>query len=98
MYRRRKLASHMKDNPMRKIILSSSVIIAALSLSACGSDSSGGNERSKTSGNVTQTRMDDIDKIEGTINDDMINVDETTESAPLAKNDKKGAGSSDKKE
>ena len=35
--------------------------------------------------------MDDIDKIEGTINDDMINVDESTDSAVLAKDD----GSSD---
>ncbi len=32
---------------------------------------------------VTQTKMDDIDKIQGTISDDMINSDETTDEAPV---------------
>ena len=70
---------------MRKIILTPFVCCALL-LSACSSEGD-----SKASGQVTQTRMDDIDKIEGTINDDMINVDQSTDSAVLAKDD----GSSD---
>jgi protein involved in sex pheromone biosynthesis len=70
---------------MRKIILTP-FVCSALLLSACSSEGD-----SKASGQVTQTRMDDIDKIEGTINDDMINVDESTDSAVLAKDD----GSSD---
>ncbi len=45
-------------------------------LNACGGGSS---EDSK----VTQTRMDDIDSLKGTISDDMINTDESTDQAPL---------------
>lgn len=72
---------------MRKIILTPFVCSAVL-LTACSSEGEGDN---KASGQVTQTRMDDIDKIEGTINDDMIDVDKSTDSAALAKDD----GSSD---
>lgn len=38
---------------------------------------------SKEDSKVTQTQMDDIDSLEGTISDDMINTDESTETAPL---------------
>jgi hypothetical protein len=72
---------------MRKIILTP-FVCSALLLTACSNEGEGD---TKASGQVTQTRMDDIDKIEGTINDDMINVDESTDSAALAKDD----GSSD---
>jgi hypothetical protein len=41
--------------------------------------SKGDGENSK----VTQTRMNDIDSVEGTISDDMINTDESTEQAPV---------------
>ncbi|MEE9432913.1 MAG: hypothetical protein V3V15_01575 [Sphingorhabdus sp.] len=77
---------------MRKFMLAAPLILIGL-LAACGNDTekAGGG---KTSGQVTQTRMDDIDSIEGTINDDMINVDETTDIAPLAKDDGKGSAGS----
>ncbi len=38
---------------------------------------------SKEDSKVTQTQMDDIDSLEGTISDDMINTDESTETAPV---------------
>ena len=48
-------------------------IIALLSLAACGG--------TKEDNQVTETRMDDIDSLEGTISDDAINMDESTDEA-----------------
>lgn len=61
---------------MRRLVLSSTVIASLALLGACG----GGN---KEDNQVTQTRMDDIDSLEGTISDDMINTDESTDEAPV---------------
>lgn len=47
---------------------------AMLLLSACGG--------SKEDNQVTETRMDDLDSLEGTISDDVMNVDETTDEVP----------------
>jgi hypothetical protein len=49
--------------------------LALPALSACG-----GNDADSK---VTETRMDDIDSIEGTISDEMIPTDEVTEMAPI---------------
>jgi hypothetical protein len=49
--------------------------IALLSLTACGG--------TKEDNQVTETRMDDIDSLEGTISDDAINMDESTDEAPV---------------
>lgn len=49
-------------------------VATALLLSACGG--------SKEDDQVTETRMDDLDSLKGTISDDVINVDETTDEAP----------------
>jgi hypothetical protein len=49
--------------------------IALLTLTACGG--------SKEDNQVTETRMDDLDSLEGTISDDMINTDESTDEAPV---------------
>ena len=49
--------------------------IALPALSACG-----GNDADSK---VTETRMDDIDSVEGTISDEMIPTDEVTEEAPV---------------
>ncbi len=46
-----------------------------LLVSACGS--------SKEDNQVTETRMDNLESLEGTISDDMINTDESTDEAPL---------------
>lgn len=46
-----------------------------LLLSACGD--------SKEDNQVTETRMDNLDSLEGTISDDMINTDELTDEAPV---------------
>jgi hypothetical protein len=49
--------------------------LALLTLSACGGN--------KEDNQVTETRMDDLDSLEGTISDDMINTDESTDEAPV---------------
>ena len=49
--------------------------IALPALAACG-----GNDADSK---VTETRMDDIDSVEGTISDEMIPTDEVTEEAPI---------------
>jgi hypothetical protein len=52
------------------------VLAASLAmLSACGG--------STEDNAVTETRMDDLDSLEGTISDDMINTDESTDEAPV---------------
>lgn len=48
------------------------ILSLALSLAACG----GGDEST-----VTETRMDDIDSLQGTISDEMVNTDELNEQA-----------------
>ena len=60
---------------MRRFMLSSAVVASLVMLSACG----GTAEDNK----VTETRMDDLDSIEGTISDDMINTDQSTDEAPV---------------
>lgn len=55
------------------------LIILALALPALSACSGGDDADSK----VTETRMDDIDSIEGTISDEMIPTDEVTETAPV---------------
>jgi hypothetical protein len=44
-------------------------------LAACGGN--------KEDNQVTETRMDNLDSLEGTISDDMINTDESTDEAPV---------------
>lgn len=61
---------------MRRLILSSALITSLALLAGCG----GGN---KEDNKITQTRMDDIDSLEGTISDDMINTDQSTDEAPV---------------
>ena len=56
---------------MRRFILPTVLLL----LSACGGDA-GDNK-------VTETQMDDLDSIEGTISDDMINTDQSTDEAPV---------------
>ncbi len=51
------------------------ITLALLALTACGG--------SKEDNQVTETRMDDIDSLEGTISDDAINMDESTDEAPV---------------
>lgn len=60
---------------MRKIKPAILLLVALPMLHACG----GSKEDSK----VTETRMDDLDSVEGTISDDMVNTDQSTDEAPL---------------
>ena len=60
---------------MRPFLNASALIFSVIMLSACG----GGKEDSQ----VAETRMDDIDSLEGTISDDMINTDQATDEAPV---------------
>ncbi|MEP7350055.1 MAG: hypothetical protein ABI668_08905 [Sphingorhabdus sp.] len=89
---------------MRSIILSSILLASLASLSACG-------DGNKEDNQVTRTRMEDIDSLEGTISDDMINTDESADEGPYdaapaadgkvsapAKDDKKAKEDDDKAE
>ena len=74
------------------------LIVSTALLAAC---SGGNSEDSK----VTQTRLDDLDNIEGTISDEMINTDESTDqpmidNTPLPSSGAKpkAVGDNDKKE
>lgn len=58
---------------MRRALILMAIALPALS--ACG-----GNDADSK---VTETRMDDIDSVEGTISDEMIPTDEVTETAPV---------------
>lgn len=58
---------------MRRALILLAITLPALS--ACG-----GNDADSK---VTETRMDDIDSIEGTISDEMVSTDESTEMAPV---------------
>ncbi len=58
---------------MRRALILMAIALPALS--ACG-----GNDADSK---VTETRMDDIDSVEGTISDEMIPTDEVTEMAPV---------------
>lgn len=49
--------------------------LALLALASCGG--------TKEDNQVTETRMDDIDSLEGTISDDAINMDSSTDEAPV---------------
>ncbi len=60
---------------MRPSLVYSAPLLSIALLSACGSN--------KEDSQVTETRMEDIDSLEGTISDDMINTDESTDQAPL---------------
>ena len=64
---------------MNEDIMRLSRLMPALALlllvSACGS--------SKEDNQVTETRMDNLESLKGTISDDMINTDESTDEAPL---------------
>ena len=52
------------------------VLLAPLAmLSACGGTAD--------NGAATETRMDDLDSLEGTISDDAINTDQSTEEGPM---------------
>lgn len=53
-------------------------LIAALILA--GLSGCGGN---KEDSQLTETRMDDLDSLEGTISDDMVNTDTSTDEGPI---------------
>lgn len=60
---------------MHRFIVSTAAVASLALLSACGG--------SAEDNQVTETRMDDLDSLEGTISDDMINTDESTDEAPV---------------
>ncbi len=55
---------------MKKMIATSILLVAALSVSACSGD-----PEAPEAETVTETRMDEVDVIDGTISDDMVDVD-----------------------
>lgn len=68
---------------MRRILIVAATASLGLITACSGGESENGGEARA----VTQTRMDDIDKIEGSISDEMIDTNESGEEAPLAGSD-----------
>jgi hypothetical protein len=64
----------MNEDIMRLSCLTPALALMLL-VSACGS--------SMEDNQVTETSMDNLESLEGTISDDMINADESTDEAPL---------------
>lgn len=60
---------------MRRFVPSIALAASLTILSACGD--------SAENTAVTDTRMDDLDSLEGTISDDAINTDQSTEEGPI---------------
>ena len=58
--------------PIKSVVLLLSLLPL---LQACGG--------SESDAKVTETRMDDLDSVEGTISDDMVNTDQSTDEAPI---------------
>jgi hypothetical protein len=81
-----------KDRYMRSIHFFATALLAIALLQGC-SDKNEATPSSET-GKVTQTRMNDIDSLEGTISDEMIITDDATDEAALEGD----GGSSDAKE
>lgn len=58
---------------MTKLIKASAIAIFALSMTGCSDDA-----EAPEANTVTETRMDEVDVIDGTISDDMVDVDAET--------------------
>lgn len=65
---------------MRRLSIIAAILCAGMVVGCSG----GGSENGAEARTVTQTRMDDIDKIEGSISDEMIDTSDSSEEAPLA--------------
>lgn len=77
---------------MKLFIKTSVMAIAFLSIAACSGDTDG-----PEGDTVTETRMDEVDVLDGTISDDMVNVDAEQSTDDLLE-DKSSTGSSTDKE
>ena len=67
---------------MRKLIGLTSISILTITLAACS-----GEADTPESDAVSETRMDDVDIIDGTISDDMVDVDSQASGDELTKGD-----------
>jgi hypothetical protein len=74
----------LKGNIMRRASIAL-LLIATLGISALGGCDSGNIVTGGKDEKVTAVPMGDIDSLEGTISDEMINTDESTDEAPLDK-------------
>jgi hypothetical protein len=68
---------------MPRIITSLSFLAAAAILQGCSGDKDSKAGAASESNAVTQTRMDNIDSLQGTISDEMIITDDATDEAAL---------------
>lgn len=67
---------------MTKLINASAIAILALSITACSGD-----PEAPEANTVTETRMDEVDVIDGTISDDMVDVDAEKTGEELAEDE-----------
>ncbi|MEH6757795.1 MAG: hypothetical protein V7676_09800 [Parasphingorhabdus sp.] len=75
---------------MTQLIKSSALAIFAFSMTACSSDPAAPEENV-----VTETRMDEVDVIDGTISDDMVDVDAVKTGDDMVEEDKSADETSD---
>jgi outer membrane biosynthesis protein TonB len=87
----------IKVSRMRRILYFSLLAMGAVTLAACSSEPAADSA-------VTETKMDSVDAIQGTISDEMIVTDDSSDQAPIAdaseapEEPAKGATKPDKKE
>lgn len=67
---------------MTKMKYMPSLLLLLICLSACDKMDTPDDQSANTDNQVTETVLDDVDSIEGTISDAMINVEELDNSAP----------------
>jgi hypothetical protein len=72
---------------MRRIITSISFLAAAAILQGCSGEKNSKAGAAGESNAVTQTRMDNIDSLQGTISDEMIITDDATDEGALETSD-----------
>ena len=76
---------------MRPIITSLNILAACALLQGCSDKKTDAGAKGNESNAVTQTRMDDIDNMEGTISDEMIITDDSTDEGALESSDSASA-------
>lgn len=75
---------------MTKLIKASAIAIITLTITACSDDA-----EAPEADTVTETRMDEVDVIDGTISDDMVDVDAEKTADELAEGESADDESSD---
>jgi len=72
---------------MSKLLKAAAIALVSLTIAACSGD-----KDAPEADDVTETRMDEVDVIDGTISDDMVDVDTETAGDALVEGAEEGDG------